>query len=176
MKTKRSILYLCVILLGLGQSIAYAEVHERYVRMTLDASQLTTGVGFVELSTGFSETFKPAQLIDVDMLNVHAEFFDEQGNQLYIVLRDLGGEYLNNRGWQWFQAALGLDMGTVSGTYVNAWTIKEALPRFPGNYACCTRRANSQSTIQSAGYGFEVTDSSIAIGSLISISSGGLSC
>jgi hypothetical protein len=171
MKAKWSMLYLCVIFLGLGQSIASAEIHNRHVRFTLDASQLTAmqagGLDIVELSTGFSETFKPAQLTGVDMLHVHVEFFDQQGNQMYVVLRDLGGEYLNSRGWQWFQAAVGLDTGTVSGTYVNGWIFADALPGFPGNYACCTRTATTQSIIESAGFGFDVTDSSIAVESMI---------
>jgi hypothetical protein len=170
MKLKRAVLYTCVIVLGLSHSMASAEVHVRNVRFVIDANDLTMmqsgSLDIVELATGFSETFKPAQLTGVDMLNIHVEFFDPQGNQIYVVLRDLGGEYLNPRGWQWFQAAVGLDTGTVTGTYVNGWTFTDALPEKPGNYACCTRTANAQSVIQSTGYGLRVTDSSIAIKSM----------
>jgi hypothetical protein len=166
MKLRQMPPYLCVIVLGLCQSIASAAVHDRYVRMTLDPSQLTTGSGYVELSTGFSDTFKPAQLTGTDMLNVHAEFFDPQGNQLYIVLRDLGGGYLDPSGWQWFQASVGTDVGVVSGNFVNGWIFKDSLPQRIANYACCTVGAGSQSVITSAGFGFDLIDSSIAIGSM----------
>jgi hypothetical protein len=170
MKARTSIFISLLIFLGLAFATANAEVHERHVRFTLDASQLTAissgGLDVVELSTGFSETFKPAQLTGTDMLNVHVEFFDTQGNQLYVVLRDLGGGYLNAKGWQWFQAAASLDLGTVSGTYVNGWVFTESLPVRPGNAACCTISVSGATTIQSAGFGFNVTDSSIAIESM----------
>jgi hypothetical protein len=171
MKIKWSVLCLCVMVLGPSFASAQSdEHHNRYVRFTLDETQLTAmqsgGLNIVELSTGFSETFKPAQLVDKEMLNVHVEFFDPQGNQIYVVLRDLGGEYLYPRGWQWFQAAVGLDTGTVTGQYINGWVFTDALPDRPGNAACCTRKANAQTVIESAGYGFEVTDSSIAIKSM----------
>lgn len=100
------------------------------------------------------------------MLNVHVEFFDQQGNQLYVVLRDLGGGYLHAQGWQWFQASVGLDVGTVSGTYTNGWIFTDANPRSPGNNACCTLSVVGASIVESAGFGFNVTDSSIAIESM----------
>ena len=112
-----------------------AEVFERYVTFTLDDSQITEiqsgGLDVFELSTGFSETFEPAQLQGVDMINVYADFVDQQGNKLYVVLKDLGGQYLYPNGWQWFQVSLGLDMGTVSGTYVNGWVFTESVPDRP---------------------------------------------
>ena len=49
-----------------------AEIHNRHVRLALDASRLTAmqagGLDIVELLTGFSETFKRVQLTDVDAL------------------------------------------------------------------------------------------------------------
>jgi len=166
MRISGPITFVCLIVLGLGHSTAYAEIHKRHVRITVDTSQLTAGTDYVELATGFSDTFKPAQLQGVDMLDVEAEFFDQAGNQLYIVLRDLGGQYLDSRGWQWFQASIALDVGTVSGTYVNGWRFTESLPLGPQNVACCTRTATFQTEIQSAGYGLDVTDSIIAVESM----------
>jgi hypothetical protein len=50
---------------------------------------------------------------------------------------------------------------------VNGWVFKEALPKFPGNFACCTIRANAQSIVESAELRLEVTNSSIAVESMI---------
>jgi hypothetical protein len=166
----RNLLGYIAIFIGLSASMANAQILDRYVRFTVNNGNLTQlqsgGLDIIELSTGFSDTFKPAQLVGVDILNVHVEFFDPEGKQVYIVLRDLGGGYLNAKGWQQFQAALALDVGTVSGTYVNGWVIKESLPYRPGNTACCTRSVTSQSVIESTAFGFEVTDSTIAIKSM----------
>ena len=157
---------LCVLF----SNSSFAEVFERFVTYTLNESQVAAiqsgGVDAFELSTGFSETFEPAQLQNVDMINVYVNFVDEQGNKLYVILRDLGGQYLHANGWQWFQAGLALNTGTVSGTYVNGWVFTDSEPAFPGNFACCTRTATSLSTIFSTGYGFNVTDSSIAVGGM----------
>jgi len=170
MKTRLVLAASCVFAGSLIANTAHSVDFDRFVTFTLDDSQITAiqsgGIDVFELFTGFSAPFSPAQLQNVDKINVYVNFVDQQGNKLYVILQDLGGQYLHPNGWQWFQAALALNTGTVSGTYVNGWIFTDSMPAFPGNFACCTRSATSQSTILSAGYGFNVTNSFIAVGGM----------
>lgn len=166
MNLEKNLLAIGALILVLLSSTANAVEHHRYVRLILNESQISEiqsgGMTAVELNTGWSEHFVPAQLTYVDMLTLRVEFFDEQGNQLFIMLRDLGGGYLNDRGHQWFQVGLALDRGTVSGTYVNGWGFYRSQPYGPFNAACCTRSVSNASTIE-ATFGFDVTNSTMLV-------------
>lgn len=170
MKRTNLFLGISVLILSITPSFSDAAVHHRYVRLVLDESQISqfvssSGLPAMELNAAFSEPFVPAKLTGTDILTLHVEFFDQQGNQLYLAVRDLGGGYLNARGHQWFQVAIALDQGTVEGSYSFGWGVDRSLPTDDfvyGSAACCSINVGGASVIE-ASFGFDLTNATKVI-------------